>query len=290
MSDSDIDKLIIQFKNHVSYSNAGTANSYMPFIRDFLKVFLKTPPLQATAMDFTDWFKHLEDDKHYSKRTVKVGASALKRFYKALGHPEIASMIPLPNIGEVTEAKWLGEDAMFKLIGKVTVLCTAYDLALRIGEVGLLKAETFNHQTGVIQVIREKHKGRPNKYQLTLSPWCREILSNYLARNQIKHGQIFQNSVMTFNTIFRRRRQLAGLDSGYKFHCLRHSRLTHIAIHELETKGTVDIVSLAKFAGHSNVNITLNYIHLASTYLSYKNPAFKLSQTVPTDAAGYLAK
>ena len=40
---------------------------------------------------------------------------------------------------------------------------------------------------------------------------------------------------------------------GYTFQSLRHSRITHIAIRELEEKGVVDELGLTKYAGHLRV-------------------------------------
>jgi len=272
----EMSSVLEKFNAFLSYGNTGTAKTYMPFLRDFLG-FIEIPFDKVTSLDITCWFRHLEKEGMASsktplqRRTVRVGASALKRFYKAVGHPEIASMIPFPMFEAIEESKYLLEDVAFKVVGKIPVLCVAYDLALRIGEVHLLNAEMCDLKSHTIVVTREKHKGRHNKYQLTLDPWCAEILGDYLRQKQIRRGPIFPFSIPTINNIFRQRRGLIGPDGNdYTFHCLRHSRLTHIAIHDLESKGTVDLVSLAKFAGHSNVNTTLTYIHLASKYIAFE--------------------
>jgi len=60
-----------------------------------------------------------------------------------------------------------------------------------------------------------------------------------------------------------------GLSEDYTFHCLRHSRITHITIRELEEKGVVDELSLSKFAGHLRVETTRTYVHLATKYLAF---------------------
>lgn len=261
--------LIKRFEASLSYGNKGTAKTYLPFVRDFL-AYIKKPVDKVTSLDVTDWFQHLQNDKGYDMRTVKVGAYALKRFYKIMGLPQIRAVITIPQIDHVPAPKWLEEDVCFKFIGKIPVLCVAYDLALRIGEVSKLKVEMLNLKTGQIEVIRLKHKGHPNEYELTLDPWCLDIIKQYLQRSGITKGNIFPYSVMTINKIFRQRRKMFNLSDGYTFHCLRHSRITHIAIHELKEKGTVDIVSLAKFAGHLKLDMTLAYIHLASKYLTFK--------------------
>jgi integrase len=164
----------------------------------------------------------------------------------------------------------LDEKTTFGLIGRVPVLCVAYDLALRIGEAPLLRTETLNFDTGDIEVTRLKHKGHSNKYMLRLDEWCLKILRNYVEQYEVR-GKLFPTSVMWINTMFRRRRNALNLSENYKFHCLRHSRITHIAIHELEKKGFVDELSLSRFAGHLRTETTRMYVHLATRYLAFKS-------------------
>jgi len=259
-----------RFYTHLSYGNLGTAKTYSHLVDDFLK-FLGKDYDKATPMDFTSWYSHLEKDREFkSRRTLRVAAHALKKFYDSMGKYELKGMIPVPSAGEVLEPKWLPEEDCFRLIGKNPVLCVAYDLALRIGEIEKLRVENLNLKTGEIEVTRLKHKDRPNKYNILLDRWCLEIIQNYLERFQIKSGMLFPYSVSTISATFRSRVKFLRLEEGYTFHCLRHSRITHRAIRELEEKGTVDIVSLAKFAGHLRTDTTLMYIHLASKYLAFR--------------------
>jgi integrase len=139
-----------------------------------------------------------------------------------------------------------------------------------VGEVGLLRRGEFNPRTGEITVTCLKHKGRRNKYILMLDDWCLEILNGYLKRFDEYLGDvIFPMSVPTMQRYFEMRAGALGLE-GYKFHSLRHSRLTHIAIRELEEKGVVDELSLAKFAGHLRVESTRIYVHLASKHIAFR--------------------
>jgi hypothetical protein len=49
-----------------------------------------------------------------------------------------------------------------------------------------------------------------------------------------------------------------------------NSRLTHLAIHQLEEFGVIDPIVLAKRSGHSNINMLLIYSHIGSQYLKSK--------------------
>lgn len=165
------------------------------------------------------------------------------------------------------EPKWLLEPMTFKVIGHVPVLNVAYDLALRVGEVGLLKKRTFNSQTGDILVTRLKHKGQVNTYTLKFDSWCLEILNRYLD-TQPKSDILFPFTVKQLQGTFASRAARFKLND-YTFQSLRHSRITHIAIQQLETKGVVDELSLAKFAGHLRVETTRTYVHLATKYMAF---------------------
>ena len=114
---------------------------------------------------------------------------------------------------------------------------------------GLLRREEFNPGTGEITVTRLKHKGRNNKYILKLDDWCLEILNEFYEH---LGDVVFPISVQTMQRQSKRRAGALGL-KGYTFQSLRHSRITHIAIRELEEKGVVDELGLTKYAGHLRV-------------------------------------
>jgi integrase len=266
---NELHPLSQKFYDYLSYGNPRTARTYTYLVNDFLN-FIKKTPESVVPMDFTSWFSHLERNRGFDRRTVKVAAYAVRKFYDSMGLSAVKGMVPVPSIGPVEEPRWLPEEQCFKLIGKEPILCVSYDLALRIGEVPLLRLDRLNLKTGEIEVVRLKHKDKANKYQLRLSKWCLEVLQKYIHNNNVGGPQLFPFSIPTIHNIFKRRSQLVHADPTLTFHILRHSRITHIAIHELEEKGTVDIVGLAKFAGHLRMDTTLLYIHLASKYLAFR--------------------
>jgi integrase len=272
MKNQDIDTknpLSEKFYHYLSYGNVKTARTYAYLVDDFLS-FINKPPESVVPIDFTSWFSHLEHDRGFDRRTVKVAAYAVRKFYDSIGLPALKGMVPVPSVGPVEEPRWLPEKECFRLIGKEPILCVSYDLALRIGEVPLLRLDRLNLKTGEVEVVRLKHKDKVNKYQLKLSKWCLEVLERYIHNSKLEGPQLFPVSISTIHNIFKRRVQTVKADPTLTFHVLRHSRITHIAIHELEEKGTVDIVGLAKFAGHLRMDTTLLYIHLASKYLAFK--------------------
>jgi integrase len=262
----ELHPLAEDFYKYLLYDKSrGTAINYAGNVDKFLR-FVDKPLGEITPLDVTRWYESLEDD--YSPRTIWRYGWALRSFFDLMGMQELKRRTPIVEVHS-PEPNWMDEETTFKLIGRVPVLCVGYDLALRVGEVGLLRREEFNPGTGEITVTRLKHKARSNKYMLRIDDWCLEILNEYLKEfDEHLVDVIFPMSVPTMQRIFERRAGVLGLE-GYNFQSLRHSRITHIAIRELEERGVVDELGLAKFAGHLRVETTRIYVHLAAKHIAF---------------------
>lgn len=253
-----------KFKEYLAYDcAASTAYNYSRDVSKFL-VWVDKPLEELKPQDITNWYKSLEGT--YAPRTVWRFGWALRRFFDVMDMQELKRRTPIMKY-EVPDVLWLPKDKTMELIQRVPELCVGYDLALRIGEVGLLRRSGFNQDTGAIEVTRLKHKGRRNTYILGLDEWALDVLNEYLEEDL---GDVmFPLSVSTYQDRFNVRAAALGLE-GYSYHCLRHSRVTHIALAELEEKGVVDELSLSKFAGHLKVETTRMYVHLATRHLAFK--------------------
>jgi len=276
MLHKDAEKL----RRYLSYDKAeATAYNYSLNVDRFLK-WVDKPTETLEPSDVTDWYRSLEEDG-YSPRTIFRFGWALRSFFDVMGMQEMKRQTPIMAY-RVPEPKWLTYEQTMGLLADVPVLCVGYDLALRVGEVGLLRKSRYNPENGKIEVTRLKHKGQRNTYLLELSPWVSEVLNKYLgvlpaledhhggAAQRLLDDVIFPMRVSAIQKLFNAMAYAAGLE-GYTFHCLRHSRITHIAIFQLEERGVVDELSLSKFAGHLRVETTRTYVHLATRYLAFKS-------------------
>ncbi len=253
-----------KLREYLSYDKSkATAYNYSLNVDKFLK-WVDKPTDELEPTDITDWYRSLED--HYSPRSIFRFGWALRSFFDVMGMPEMKRRTPIMEF-EVPEPKWLTRSEALGVIAGLPVLCVAYALAMRVGEIRYLKRSTYNPTNGKIEVRRLKHKGQRNTYLLQLEDWCTDVLNEYLG--DIAQGDImFPMNVSTIQTLFNDRAVQRGLE-GYTFHCLRHSRITHIALQELQDKGVVDELSLAKFAGHLRVETTRMYVHLATRRLAF---------------------
>jgi len=257
-----------RFREYLSFdASPSTAYNYSRNVSQFL-YFTDKSLDEITPTDITDWYQSLEADG-YAARSIWRFGHALRRFFDVMGMPELKRRTPIMDY-EVPDPKWMTRSEVMGVIAGSPVLCVAYDLALRVGEVGLLGRSRFNPETGKIEVTRLKHKGRKNTYILQLEPWCRDILNEYLEDPKNPQGDtLFPMSVSTIQKRFNARARARGLE-GYTFHSLRHSRVTHLALKELEEKGVVDELSLSRFAGHFQVETTRLYVHLATKHQAFK--------------------
>jgi len=254
-----------KFREYLEFDCApSTAYNYSRDVNKFL-VHVDKPLEEISPLDITDWYQSLEGT--YVPRTIWRFGWALRRFFDVMGMPEMKRRTPIVSY-DVPEPRWLSLARSKELIGDVPVLCVSYALALRVGEVMYLRQSLFNGMTGEIEVSRLKHKGRRNTYILSLEGWCMDILNEYL---DVRPDQdvMFPMNVEAIQTVFNERARVLGLQ-GYTFHSLRHSRITHIALQQLQEKGVVDELSLSKFAGHLRVETTRMYVHLATRHLAFK--------------------
>ncbi len=271
MRDNNIDDVVKRFRNYLSYQGKSerTIKYYTYHVRRFLE-FVGKPVDEITREDVSDYYDYLKESGGYSNRSLNLVGWSLKAFFECFGRRDMATWVPTPSFSITYEPKWIPMDKIDDVIDDEAPLVVAYDLALRLSELFLLRRSTYNPRTGDIEVTRLKRKGRANKQILTLSPRAKDVLNRYLEGRKDNDDRIFTMSPRMVQYIFKRQLKKAGLDpSEYTFHSLRHSRATHIAIKELKEKGYVDIVSLAKFLGHSRPETTMIYVHIANKYIRF---------------------
>lgn len=260
-----------KFRAYMVFNRApSTVYNYSRNVSRFL-TWVDKPLEEIEAMDITDWYESLLEDGLKPRSVWRFGW-ALRAFFDIMGMKELELRTPIMAY-EVPDPLWLDKSQTMGVVAGVPVLCVGYALALRVGEVRYLTRRRFDQDTGQIEVKRLKHKGRRNTYILQLEPWCLEVLNKHLEETEgPRHGDaMFKMSVSTIQGRFNARAAALGLDPKYSFHCLRHSKVTHLALQELEENGVVDELSLSKFAGHLRVETTRMYVHLAARHLAFKS-------------------
>jgi len=208
--------------------------------------------------------------------------------YKGLRH--IAEQVPIPSEHVVRQPTWLPEPLIHLLIEKMeffprlqALAALSYDLALRINEaIPMLRTPGVPNEPWVdlanlrAQVRREKTRRYPLQI-LPLSPWAAKYIQRYLDERDDDDPHLFVTKSeasrdwrgpperpvrpLSFKTAegdWNATMKLFRLP--FRFHFLKHSRLTNMAL------AGRPIAEMQDFVLHTNPTSTLVYIHAASLY------------------------
>jgi len=283
------DPSLDNYKHWLSFSTCKhTADIYYSDAKKLLEYTKK----RVNTIGLDDIFSYLNylKEKGYKASSINRVIASIKRFLRVSGRTELAERLPTAKYGSAFNPVWLKPEQIVTLVNackdglQKAMIVTWYELALRRGEVVLLNRSWLNEETGEIKVVRLKRK-RGNEDILAIRDEAfygkpLKILLDYLDKRDddndamfvmrdIIHGEYGRRITSRF--ALRQYHDVAsraGINiKRYKSHCLRHSRLTHMAIEQIQQTGHTDIARIAKFAGHTNISTTLIYTHLAGDYL-----------------------
>ncbi len=257
----------------------GTQRGYIRAIKDFT-VFFGRSPDQASAEDLRRYQLHMRS-RGASATSMNAAVSALRFFFTVtlgqddaqVGMTTVREPRKLPVILSPEEVGQLLDAAPG--LKYRAALSVAYGAGLRAAEVVSLKLADIDSERMVIRV--EQGKGRKDRYAM-LSEHLLHLLRSYwkVSRPQgwLFPGQNPVNPLTTrqLNRAFHGAKAAAGIDKRVSLHTLRHCFATHL----LEQK--VDIRVIQVLLGHSKLETTARYSHLASTTLrAVKSPLEHLS-------------
>jgi len=201
--------------------------------------------------------------------TVKLCYAAIKSFYKMVVHKDCPyvwdrarKVKSLPHV--------LNREEVLKILERIanirhrTMVAMLYGSGLRIGEVVNLRIRDVDFDR--MTLIVRGGKGNKDRYTL-LSPAVQDPLVAIMGGRE--PGELLfktitgkRYSTRTIQIVFERACGEAGLKGKATCHTLRHSFATHL----LEA-GT-DVKTIKTLLGHSSVNTTMVYLHIAQTRLS----------------------
>jgi site-specific recombinase XerD len=246
-----------------------TRYTYLYWMRRFV-AFFKRPPDQLGLPEIAR-FQHALAATGASFSGFNQCVAALRFFYgRVLQRPWNIQQIPYQKRRRRTPTVLSQEEVVLLLQGAQTItdkamLATLYAGGLRLGELRRLKVADIDKDRGVIKI--ERSKGCKDRYVM-LSDTLRSILRQYFvaARPKVflfenpRTGKPFDDT--TIQRSFHLACQKAGITKRVTPHSLRHSFATHL----LEN-GT-DIRRIQVLLGHSSVNTTQVYTHVATNYLT----------------------
>jgi site-specific recombinase XerD len=244
-----------------------TVQAYVAGVARFAKHFGRSPELLGPEEVRTFQLQMLKDKASWSKFNQTV--CALRFFYgKTLGRAEQVPFIAygkkpktIPCVLSPAEVACLfaaadpGRDRL--------LLQTTYACGLRLGELLNLQVPDIDSARMMVHI----HQGKGHKDRLV--PLSAKLLLELRAywRCYRPRRWLFPNAAQskplcdgTVQRLFRRVRERAGIKKPASMHTLRHSYATHML------EAGVDLLTLQKILGHSDLSTTAHYVHLRSDH------------------------
>lgn len=250
------------------YSHS-TLKSYKLHFTKFLWYYNEKNPETITRDQIMKYMLYLVNDKKVSEVYQNQTINAIKCYYeKVLGWPKERFEIPrpkkkkqLPNILTPDEVKKILE-AVPNLKHRA-ILMVIYSGGLRLGEVLRLRIQDVLVEQERIFIKGSKNK--KDRYTLlskqvihTLETYRKAYKPNYWLFEGQSGGQYSASSVQN---IFRAATNRAKVGYYATLHTLRHSFATHLL------EAGVDIRYIQELLGHSHIDTTVIYTHVARNRL-----------------------
>lgn len=269
-------------KNISHHTKANYRSDFKIFL-NFLSINGIKPELQTlNTRDVRKYLVYLKNEKEYQNETIRRKINSLSSFFKFLTEQEYIikntmgsikappkeERIPVYLSDIEIEAlikatmKYGGENA---LRDKCFIKVLAYT-GMRRQEALKLDWEDINFNQNIIKILHGKGKKQrivPMPESLMTDMWA------YLqTRLPLSNQAVFLSNAGNRLTpspaqnIFNKYKKKAGLDDkGYTIHKLRHSYAS------LLVQNDVDLLSVQKLLGHSDLNSTKVYAHINMNYL-----------------------
>ncbi len=234
----------------------------------------------AQRSEVNDFLSDLRRDQHRSSATVSRKLTSLRQMHRFLVREGLTEADPTANIAPPKSAERLPEvltveecrtllaipDRSTPLgLRNAAMLWLMYGCGLRVSELVNLNIHDLNIEEGILRVT-----GKGGKQRLVpVAPRVLELVNEYLStarQEQVKDSRedaLFlsvRGHPMTrerFWRIFKEYARQAQLAPDVSPHTLRHSFATHLLA------GGADLRVIQEMLGHSSLNTTEIYTHLA---------------------------
>lgn len=265
-----------------------TISNYLSCINRFKNYYKRKDLEKLNEDDILEYLKKNFINIGCSAATINVNRAAIKYYYLVnfnknfsnvlLPQTKIPSRFP-KIISKQDFIKMFNSE--FNLKHKIWIML-AYGSGLRISEVASLKVSDILSKEHKIRIIGKGNKERyaplPNfTLKLLRLYWIQnkdKITNDYFFPGKYKATK--DTCISSFGIIeaFQKIKENNNLDNSITFHTLRHSYATEFI------KNGGDIWELKNILGHSSINTTSIYLHMAENFKDVYSPLNEVSKHV----------
>tara|TARA_R110002126_G_scaffold251055_3_gene394062 strand:+ start:6366 stop:7178 length:813 start_codon:yes stop_codon:yes gene_type:complete len=248
-----------------TYYIGRTVKNYTGHVRRFLD-FTNKPPLRVTNDDFLDYNVHI---RNYGYSYKNVAINAIKAYFKiylkkkvkvyAARRPRRVKILP-KNIDHDFLIQRINETPNLKA---KLIFSLGYGCGLRRDEIINLRLTDIKRPERLLLVSGKGAKERLVPFsqdleQLLILYWKKYRSIDYVFNGRNNQGNMtLQYSGSSILKLVKKH-----IGTQYNFHQLRHSYATRLL------SSGIDIATLSKLMGHSNIKTTMVYNHVDATYFS----------------------
>ena len=265
-----------------------TVSNYFSCINRFKNYYKRKDLKKLNEDDILEYLKKNFINIGCSAATINVNRAAIKYYYLVnfnknfsnvlLPQSKISSRFP-KIISKQDFIKMFNSE--FNLKHKLWIML-AYGSGLRISEVASLKVSDILSKEHKIRVIGKGNKERyaplPDfTLKLLRLYWIQnkdKITNNYFFPGKYKATKGTCITSFGIKEAFQKIKENNNLDNSITFHTLRHSYATEFI------KNGGDIWELKNILGHSSINTTSMYLHMAENFKDVYSPLNEVSKHV----------
>ena len=265
-----------------------TISNYLSCINRFKNYYNRKDLKKFTEDDILDYLKKNFINIGCAAATINVNRAAIKYYYLVNFNREFNNVLlpqaKIPSrfpkiISKQDFIKMFNSE--FNLKHKLWIVL-AYGSGLRISEVASLKVSNILSNEHKIRVIGKGNKERyvplPNfTLKLLRLYWVKnkdKIINDYFFPGSYRNRINTYTSDFTIKGAFQKIKENNNLVASITFHTLRHSYATEFI------KNGGNIWELKNILGHSSINTTSVYLHMAENFKNVYSPLDEVSKHV----------
>ncbi len=247
-----------------------THTSYLWHVTRLAEHFHRSPD-RITDREVQDYLLHMIEVKKSAAATCAQAVGAFRFFYHVtLGRPRATLRVPIPKQPRRLPVV-LSREEVHRIIESPPhprqrlLLTTTYACGLRLNEVVHLKVADIDPGRMVVRI--EQAKGKRDRYlPLPLKLWLQ-----FQAQWRVEPPEtwVFPGAEpgaplhpTTPQHVFTHAKLREGIDKPGGIHSLRHAYATHLL------EAGVEIYTIQKLLGHSDVTTTMRYFHVSPEALA----------------------